>query len=376
MRNAILASILLVLLPGLLLAQDVDVDREHSDRIHFYDDDGKVHKQEDVKVTEATFEKVVFEVKGGRAGAPKPGALVIAISYGDAPRVYTEGLQALSRGQYDKAVSDFDGSKNAVDAGLVRPWLLEYASVYKAEAQRLKGEAADAAEEYKKALAANPKSLLFDVIQMGLAECFISEKRWDDATAAAKALADVGKTIKQPVWLTQGEKMLAQVSMAQGDHLGAVTAYKSLEVTAKRELKWAKGEKRLKQLQGVATEAAVEQGWALVARAEVTKQASDWDKAKSYFQTLPGSYPNNEWVSAATLNGVGRCMLDQDPRGALLKFVEAEVVNFGAKKEVARALYLKALAYEKMGGARGKKMAEEARKELREFYPDSEWAKK
>ncbi|MHC4860418.1 MAG: hypothetical protein ACYTDY_10045, partial [Planctomycetota bacterium] len=66
MRNAILASILLVLLPGLLLAQDVDVDREHSDRIHFYDDDGKVHKQEDVKVTEATFEKVVFEVKGGR----------------------------------------------------------------------------------------------------------------------------------------------------------------------------------------------------------------------------------------------------------------------------------------------------------------------
>jgi hypothetical protein len=74
--------------------------------------------------------------------------------------------------------------------------------------------------------------------------------------------------------------------------------------------------------------------------------------------------------------------MDTDPRAAVMKFAEAEVTHFSARNEVARALYLKSKAYrmmaekDKAGSSRYRTMAEQATKELREFYPDSVWAGK
>lgn len=85
-------------------------------------------------------------------------------------------------------------------------------------------------------------------------------------------------------------------------------------------------------------------------------------------------------MSAAILNGVGRALMETDPRAAVMKFAEAEVTYFSARNEVARALYLKAQALDKMartektGTTRYRTMAEQARKELRDFYPESVWA--
>jgi ferritin-like protein len=59
-----------------------------------------------------------------------------------------------------------------------------------------------------------------------------------------------------------------------------------------------------------------------------------------------------------------------------MKFVEAHVTYFNARSEVARAYYLKALALDAMGGATNKQRAEEARKELRKFFPESPFARK
>ena len=117
----------------------------------------------------------------------------------------------------------------------------------------------------------------------------------------------------------------------------------------------------------------MEQGWARVSWAESSGMQSTWDQAKSTFEGLLAKYPDSELVKAAALNGVGRCLLEKDARAALLKFTEAEVVRFSARKEVARALYLKAKALRKMGRA---KNADQALKDLREFFPDSEWANK
>jgi hypothetical protein len=43
---------------------------------------------------------------------------------------------------------------------------------------------------------------------------------------------------------------------------------------------------------------------------------------------------------------------------------------------VARALHLKSLALEKIGGARNLAMAKKAREDLSKYYPGSEWASK
>jgi hypothetical protein len=67
--------------------------------------------------------------------------------------------------------------------------------------------------------------------------------------------------------------------------------------------------------------------------------------------------------------------MEEDPRAALMDFVQAEVRYFNARTEVARALYLKAKALRKMGGPTNNQRAEEALKELRKFYPDSPFAR-
>lgn len=382
-KNGILTTALIALLAAPLVAQNVD--QEYGDRLTVMDDNGEIRHIDNVRITSATYEKVVYDTRG-RPGNERPASEVVRIGWGDVPRVYTEGDQALQKGQYEAAASDFEGAKNAVAADKARDWVLEYASVMRGKA--LLGQTAEkpaakseAIEEFRKALERNPKSFLFDEIQLGLAKAYTLDGKWDQARAAAQSLADVGSQTKQPVWLCRGQKALAEILVAQGKYADAGNAWQDLVLSAQRELKYAKNQQVQRKLTALETEGAVEQGWAKVARAESTGSASDWDDAKRYFESLGARYKDNESVSAAILNGTGRALMETDPRAAVMKFAEAEVLHFTARNEVARALYLKSKAYEKMaetektGSTRYRTMAEEARKELREFYPDSIWAK-
>lgn len=382
-KNGILTSALIALLAAPLLAQDVD--REFADRLTVVDDQGEIKHVDNIRVTSASYEKIVYDTRG-RDGNERPGNEVVRIGWGDVPRVYAEGEGALLKGQFEAAASDFEGAKNAVAADKARDWVLEYAAVNRGTA--LLGLAAakpssraEAIAEFQKALELNPKSFLFDKIQLGLAKAYMLDGKWDQAKAAAQSLADVGTETKQPVWLCSGQKAIAEILVAQGKYADAGNAWQDLVLSAQRELKYVKNAQAEKKLTALETAGAVEQGWAKIARAESTGSASDWDEAKRYFESLDARYPDNESVSAAILNGVGRALMETDPRAAVMKFAEAEVVHFTARNEVARALYLKSKAYDKMaetersGSTRYRTMAEEARKELREFYPDSIWAK-
>ncbi len=380
--RTLVAAALIVLLAGPLQAQEKE-DREYGDLIHFLDDEGNIQKIKGVRVANATYEKVSYVSRGRASRSEKDGSRVLSIAYGDAPRVYQTGIVALSREMYQKAAEDLEGSKAAVDAGFVRPWLLEYAAVNKGLA--LTGLAAreplhiaDAIKQFEEALKLNPKSILFADIQLGLVQCYSLQKKWDKAKAAAEALTAVGEAIKQPLWKIRGQRAVADALLKQEEYIQAVSAFESLVSSAQRELKWAKGDLLRTTLAKQEIEAAVAQGWSKVAMAEASGSASDWNKARAYFEGLPNrsdTYRGSDEVAAAVLNGIGRCLLDKDPRAALLKFTEAEVSHFGARTEVARALYLKAKALQKLGGTRNRRMAEQAQKDLREFYPGSEWAR-
>jgi tetratricopeptide (TPR) repeat protein len=383
MTRTVLTAAIVLFLAAPLFAQE-DVDREYGDLIFYLDDDGNTQKTKDIRVDTATYEKVGYTSRGGRSTSEKAGNIVRSITYGDAPRVYLSGLTALARKQYARAAEEFDGAKSAVDAEIAREWLREYAAVRKGQALTALGRTEpmhvnDAIKEFEEALKANPKSLLLEEIQLGLVECYSLLKEWDKAMSAAESLTTVGETIKRPIWKVLGQRAVADVLLQQKKYIEAVSAFENLVSSAQRELKWAKGEVLQKALAGQEVEAAVAQGWAQVAMAEDSGSQSDWDKARKYFEGLPNqseSYRGSAQVAAAVLNGVGRCLLDKDPRAALLKFVEAEVRYFTARTEVGRALYLKAKALEKLGGTRNRKMAEQALKDLREFYPGSEWARK
>jgi len=381
--RTLVAAALVVFLATPLLAQETE-DREFGDIILFLDDEGNIQKIKSIKVTGATYEKVTYTARGRRSESEKEGSRVLSIAYGDAPRIYQTGMVALTRQQYQKAADDLEGSKAAVDANIARPWLLEYAAVNKGVALTELAvmeplHIADAIMQFEEALSKNPKSILFDDIQLGLVECYSMQKKWDKAKAAAEALTAVGEAIKQPLWTIKGQRAVADALLKQEEYIEAVSAFENLVSSAQRELRWAKGDLLRKTLAKQEIEAAVAQGWSKVAMAEASGSASDWSKAKAYFEGLPNksdTYRGSDEVAAAVLNGIGRCLLDSDPRAALLKFTEAEVSYFGARNEVARALYLKAQALNKLGGSRNRRMAEQAQKDLREFYPGSEWARR
>mgnify|MGYP003572647351 CR=1 FL=1 len=376
-------SVMLFLFAFAIPAVAQDVDSEYGDTIFLYDDEGVAQKIENCKVQSSTYEQVAFLPRGGKNPSTRSGTDVILVNYGDAPRVYSDGLANLRKGFFKNAITDFDGAKTAVDLGKAGKWLLEYAAVHKAEAllglaekDNDPAKAADAVKEFEAALAANEKSLLFPAIQMGLAKAYGVQTKWTEARAAAAKLKAAGEQIRNPIWQAEADRTAAKILLAQGSHTEAVNAYESLSALAQREGRFVKGEARKKKLADLEVEAAVEQGWAMVAWAESSKAASDWTNAESYFDGLAAKYGNNEHVQAAVLNGKGRCELEKDPRTALALFIKAEVVYFVARAEVARALYLKSLALQKLGGARNRSKAEQALKDLKKFYPDSEWARK
>jgi tetratricopeptide (TPR) repeat protein len=376
-----IAILLFLAAAGPLAAQDEAVDLEYGDSLTFFDDDGKVQKIERIRVDEATCESVKYTLRGGKTTQQREGAKVDRIVYGDAPKVYLDGIKNKRNEQWAAAVSDFDGAKNAVDAGRARRWVIEYASLLKGQALLALGQQdasrlADAMVSFQDALKENPKSLLFGDIQQGIADCLILQQKWDEARKAAEEIQKTGEAIKAPLWQVKGARLLATLLLAQGKNTEAVTAFDNVVALAQREIRFAKPEKWQKELRAAEIDAVVEQGWARVGWAEASGAKPDWDRAKDYFSGLAAKYPEETMVKAAVLNGLGRCLLDDKPRDALLRFAEAEVTCFTARREVARALWLKSQALTKIGGDWSKRMAEEARKELRQYYPETEWARK
>ncbi|MCU0724629.1 MAG: tetratricopeptide repeat protein [Planctomycetes bacterium] len=379
--QSIAIVLLLAAVPASVLAQDETIDREYGDVLRFFDDDGKPQKMERIRVDEATYDKVKYTLRGGKTAQEKEGARVDDLIYGDAPKVFLDGLRNLRNEQWAAAISDFDGAKNAVDAGRARPWLLEAAALRKGQAllalgQQETSRLAEALSAFEEALKANPKSLWFKEIRGGIADVCILQKNWDGARTAAEAIQKTGETIKNPLWQVRGARLLATILMAEGKNAEAVTAFDNVVALAQRELRFAKPAKWQKELRAAEIDAVVEQGWARVAWAESSGAKQDWDRAKDYFSGLPAKYPQEDQVKAAVLNGLGRCLLDDKPRDALLSFTEAEVTCFSARREVARALWLKSLALAKLGGDWNKRLAEQAKKELRQYYPETEWARK
>ena len=378
-RTAFVLLALLLLAAAPAAAQET-VDREFGDIVSYFDDAGAVQELKKIRVDKATYEQVDYTTTG-RVKASKPGNKILSITYGDAPRIYLSGLTALSRGQFAKAISDLDGAKNAVEAKLCRPWVLEYASLHKARALLGLGmtdssKRSDAVAEFKAVLDANSNTVLFDKVQLGICEASGLLKRWDDATAAAETLSRVGEQTKNPMWKVSGQAALARVLLLKGQVSDAITAFDSLVALSQRELRYASGDILKGRLVKEEISGAVEGGWARISWAESSGEDSRWNEARAYFEKLRTQYPDSDQVAAAALNGIGRCILEKNPREALLRFVEAEVVHFTARSEGARSFYLKAMALEKLGGSRNREMAEQAQKDLREFYPDSEWAAK
>jgi tetratricopeptide (TPR) repeat protein len=332
-----------------------------------------------IEVVYEGWDKVDWKAKSGPVNS-KPSAEILSLKLADEPIPFTRGMEKFRAGQWDEADQEFRGVKSAVDAGKSRKLWEARAAVYVGECRR-RAAAKDAnpakfkeaASTFEEALKQNPKSASADVIYLGLAECQAGLKEWD---AGLKALDDLRKLATEagrPLWEGWARLLRGRFLERKGELGGAATEYADLSRFAESATAKAPPDSPdRKELEALRVNGLVSQGWALYARAERSKAPGDLEAARKHFEGLPTATGGSVAGRAAAANGLGGILLlEGKPQKALESFIEVEVTMFQVPDEVARALWYKAQAYDRLGNGGGR---EQAMKDLAEYYPWSEWA--
>ncbi len=381
----LLAPAALLLLAAVAAAQDrkpaaeKPAPEQFRDEVLVVNPKGPPSRVTGVEILSETYEKVEFKSKAGSV-ASKSASEVVGVKYGDVPDFYRAGVEAWKAGRFADAEQEFLGAKSAVLAGKARKWVDHRADAYIADCRRRlaadsKSPAAQYAEAailYSKALEAEPKSPLADLLLLGRAEALSLSGKPDDALQALDALAKAAREARIPLWEARARQSRGRLMERRGESLSAANEYGDLAEFLAKEAVGAADAETKRALEALRVDALVRRGWALMARAEQTKNAADLDAARGWFDRVTAQTGGAAAAKAAAANGAGvAALLGGDPRAAIPKFLEVEVTRFEVPEEVARALWYKAKSYEALGDARRR---EEALKDLVEFYPWSEWA--
>ena len=332
-----------------------------------------------VELISETWEKIEWKAKSGPVQS-KPAAEATVVKYGDMPADYERGLDAMRAGRWEDAETQFRGVKSAVEAGKARKFWEARAAVHLGECRlRRASKTRDAAlftqaaETFQEAAKAEPKSPLADRLQVGLAQALAGAGKHDDALKGLDDFRKLASDGGRPLWEAAARLARARVHEGRGGVGEAAQEYADLAAFAQSATaKTAPDSDDRREIESYRIRGLVGQGWALFARAEKTKSAQDVDAAKKHFESLPGATGGAAAGKAAALNGAGGILLLEGKAAeALDLFVQVEVTMFAVPDEVARALWQKAQACDKLGDTAGK---EQALKDLAEFFPGSEWA--
>lgn len=378
MRTTGITTVLLAALLVLLLGPAALGQQMGADIIQIYDKDGW-RDQKGVTVTQDSIEGVSWKNKAKRTESKKVGE-VRAIIYGDAPQEWDQGLNDYANGRYKEAIEAFRGAVNAFEAKQCRAWVKEYAAYHtalcKAAQARSDRTRIDVAlGEFLRFIQTYEKSRLLPDAKLERAKLLLMAGKSRDARREFQAVDGLAKANKLFVKY-EFEALLgtARSFAMEKDWPRAIPEFQSVEQRAKIELGVVKQATARAVLADMQLIAAGSRGDALLAKAESTKSARDYTAAKNYFQGLRRRLEDSPRVRAMSGVGEAICLLSEDKtREALLKLAEVKVYYFAQHNEVAKALYYMAEASEKLNH---RKQAAAYRKELKEHYPDSEWARR
>ncbi len=375
--TAVLPALALAMTCGIALgktkADDKKADGPKTDSI-VYVQGGEQKTRAKVVVSSADWDAVKF--KAGSIG----GSTVVDIVWGDAPREYAQGLRALRTRDGRAAKDAFVGCMNARAAGIVeRAWIDELAQVGLGEAYLLLALKDDAAygkakNAFQAALDANAKSLHANQILRGLAEAELGQGNAAAAQKHADALVTAGRSARRPLWEVDGLFLRATTMRSSGNTAGAGTAYKDAARVAGQYASTEKSPSAKKALASLQRQAAAQAGWVVLDAAIASRKPAEFDKARTYFRSLTQKLGREPEVLAAVENALGVIKFaTDDAYGALRHFQTTEVKYFSVAGEVARSLYYQSKCWEKLGDAA---MQKARAKDLSDYYPKSEWARK
>jgi len=325
----------------------------HADEIRFVD--GAAQKVEEI--VEESYDVVKAKV----AGTPQTYQTerILEIVHDVFPPGYEDAQKSERRLDYAGAAA---GYVRVAESARQGDWVKQYALFRAAECLRLANDLAGARAAYDRLLKEFPKSRFYPHARLGLGLVDLASGRAADARKAFKALEDeVGSKRLGEIFRLEAQLYAAQAFEAEGNDAEAQSLYGKV----------ARDASRRKELARVAYEARVRE-LAVAGRSNPERAAKD----------LVETVDRSDCPAAAralAYNVLGDCYTKMNkPKQALLAYLrvalDKELKQVGA--EVPRALYCAARAFEQTKGPDWKERAESLRKELRESFPSSPWARK
>ena len=373
----ILAALVLALLPGEVDAQ------EYKDKIYLYDDsESGIRPIKDVLILEETIDGVSFKNRAKRNETRKTGE-VQSVAYGDAPPEWSEGLAEMARGDYEAAHKSFHGAITAVEVKGIRPWVKEHGAFYKARcrAEMAYKDAANpvkadtARDELEGFLGEFPASRLRPDALLELARILVLSDKAALARRQYTAIRDLQKSKELFIgYLYRANLGIARTFAMEKKWAQAIPEFESLELKSTADLRRAKTTAAKQILTEIRMTAASRRGDTLIRKAEGTGNGRDFKAARAYFGSLTGRLGRDVRVEAMAQIGEAICVFREgQARQGLRLLAVAKVRYFAQRDEVAKALYYMSKASEKLGYSA---QAVIYLKELKEYYPDSDWARR
>jgi hypothetical protein len=316
---------------------------------------------DDIEVVEETATGVSYKIHGSLQ--QEPAENVVEVVYEKKPIGWEEAERAFKRGDYARCTKDFEQRLNDR-----QPWVRQYSTFYLAESRRLTGDLAGAAEMYQKFVAEFGNHRFYPKAKLGIGLVKLEQRDFLGAQKVFEDLAAEAKSKKLQDVQDQANFQLAATLEAQGKAKEALDRYQRIATAAAQRGVTGLAHVAVLRLQAQTepskADAAISGLYALIEGQDQKRpdQALDFD------------------LLAASYTALGDIYFDAkgDAQKALLCYLRVVVDPELSKVSGERphALWGAARAFEKAKSQDWKERAESLRRELRDQYPNSIWAKK
>lgn len=317
----------------------------------------------DVEVTDETYEKVSYKIHS--SPQEEPSSNVVEVVYTRMPIGFAEAKKAFERGEYSRVAGDWDALRKAKEQ-----WARQYAAFYFAECKRYMNDTAGAAAAYEALLKEFPKSRFYPQAKLGLGNIRLDQKDYSGAQRIFEELSAEAKSKKLGDEVaSEASFKLAATLEAQGNSKDAIDRYERVASTGTGG--HAANMARIAASRLKAQQDASKADLAVATLRDII-ESQDPERLKASQQ------PDFEALAAAW-NAIGEAHAAKGEHAkAVLDFCRVALTPDLSKvaSERPHALYGAAVAFEKARGQDWKERSDQMKRELKDQYPTSVWAKK
>ncbi|GIW72894.1 MAG: hypothetical protein KatS3mg102_2436 [Planctomycetota bacterium] len=305
-----------------------------------------------VEVVRETIEAVTYRISG--VEQTEPAANIREVVHSDEPLGYREAMRHLEAGRFVEAATAFERAAGGGGGG----WVKQYALFHAAEAWRQAGRNQEAAERYQQLLREVPDTRFLPAARLGLGLCQLQAGNFEAARQAFAELAAAAQARGFGAqWKHLAELHIAESYEREGQLGQALERYRRIAREAVTD----------PEAQALARLGAIRCGGGelqdrLAELKELIDAARTPERVRAQAYLLQGQLQAHKGAHEEALLSFLRVAYDPPFRAfATLR---------------AEALFRAAEAFERARTAEWQARAEALRRELRETFPGSEWARR